>query len=128
MARSTGIGGIFFKARDPQALADWYARHLGLPLNDQGNALLRWRAHDAPEKAGSTTWAPFPSGTDYFGPGGASFMINYRVDDLDGIVAQLRAAGVAVEDHVETSEYGRFAWARDPDGNRIELWQPAEGL
>jgi predicted enzyme related to lactoylglutathione lyase len=119
MERVLGLGGIFFKARDPQALAAWYRQHLGVPVAaDQTYAAFTTTA------AGETSvWSAFPSDTPYFGTGPAPFMINYRVRDLDAMLAQLRAAGVWVEDRVEEYDYGRFGWAADPEGNRFELWE-----
>jgi predicted enzyme related to lactoylglutathione lyase len=122
MERVLGIGGIFFKARDPQALAAWYAEHLGLPL-DPGQTFGMFTSAAAGEQ---TIWSTFPADTEYLGPGPAPFMVNYRVRDLDAMLAQLRAAGAAVDDKVDDTEYGRFAWATDPEGNRFELWQPPE--
>ncbi len=98
---------------------------LGLPTDGQGYSVLRWTGPDG--RPGSTTWAPFPADTPYFGDPGQQVMINYRVPDLDAMLAQLRAAGVPVDDHIEEMEYGRFGWATDPDGRRIELWEPADG-
>ena len=123
MERVTGIGGIFLKARDPQKLIAWYREHLGIAAGDDGSAVFNWR-EGVPAGGGSTVWALFPSDTDYFGPGPAPFMINYRVADLDAMLTQLRAAGVPVDERVEEAEYGRFGWAQDPEGNRFELWQP----
>jgi len=120
MERVLGIGGIFFKARDPQALAAWYRDHLGVPL-DAGQTYGTFNSAAAGE---STVWSTFPSDTKYFGST-APFMVNYRVRDLDAMLAQLRAAGAVVEERVEDHGYGRFGWAMDPEGNRIELWQPA---
>jgi predicted enzyme related to lactoylglutathione lyase len=120
--RVTGIGGIFFRSRDPQALAQWYAAHLGISVDPSfGGSVLRW------DVAGSTVWAPFPADTGYFGRADQAWMVNFRVIDLDAMLAQLRAAGVTVDDHIEEQEFGRFGWAVDPDGNRFELWQPAPG-
>ena len=119
MARVTGIGGVFFKARDPQALKRWYAEHLGFDLGDDGSVMFHWE-----DKSGLTAWEAFDADTDYFQPSTMPFMINYRVDDLDGLLAQLRAAGVPVDDRIADYPYGRFGWAMDPEGNRIELWQP----
>lgn len=124
MALVAGIGGIFFKARDPDALAAWYRERLGVPVEDGNWAVFRWGA-DGP--AGTTVWAVFRDDTDYFGPSGGGFMLNFRVDDLDRVLAELRQDGVKVVDRVEEHEYGRFGWIVDPEGNRIELWQPAEG-
>ena len=112
----TGIGGTFFRARDPDALKAWYTEHLGLP-----DAVFQ-------SPAGTVVWGPFDMDTDYFGPSGQQWMLNYRVDDLDGMLEQLRAAGAEVEDKVEELEFGRFGWAVDPEGNRFELWEPAEGI
>ena len=113
-----GIGGAFFKARDPIGLAAWYREHLGVPAAE--NATFG----EFVEQSARTVWATFPVDTQYFAPSTAPFMLNYRVADLDAMLAQLRAAGVAVDDKIEESEFGRFGWASDPEGNRIELWQP----
>jgi catechol 2,3-dioxygenase-like lactoylglutathione lyase family enzyme len=127
MQRVKGIGGVFFKAQEPGTLQAWYVEHLGLDPENTGMVSLEWRDKDDPDRIGQTVWSPFPQDTEYFGPGQTSWMINYRVDDLDAMLAQLRAAGVQVDDHVENTEYGRFGWATDPEGHRFELWQPAEG-
>lgn len=126
MSRVTGIGGVFFRSRDPKALAEWYGEHLGIPLTPHGSWDFRWRDAEVPERPGRTVWSPFPKDTEYFGPQAVAFMINYRVDDLDGLLAELRDRGLAVDDRIEEYEYGRFAWITDPEGNRIELWEPAE--
>jgi predicted enzyme related to lactoylglutathione lyase len=118
MERATGIGGVFFRARDPEALRRWYAEHLGIDVQDHGGASF---------DGGETVWAIFPADTDYFGPSGREAMVNYRVADLDAMLAQLRAAGVPVDERIEESEFGRFGWATDPEGNRFELWQPPAG-
>jgi predicted enzyme related to lactoylglutathione lyase len=123
MARVTGIGGIFFRAHDPKALAAWYAKHLGIHLEDWGGARLLW-SDEVPAGTGATAWNPFPQDTKYFGASGQAYMINYRVDDLDAMLAQLAADGVVKTPHREDSPYGRFAWITDPEGNRLELWQP----
>jgi catechol 2,3-dioxygenase-like lactoylglutathione lyase family enzyme len=117
MARVTGIGGIFFKARDPAAQREWYRKHLGLDIQSWGGL-----AFDA--SSGVTAWSIFPESTTHFAPSTAPFMINYRVEDLMGLVEAMRAEGVAVE-KVESSAEGKFAWVMDPEGNRIELWEPA---
>ena len=122
-ARVTGIGGIFFKAKDPKALVEWYRRHLGIRIEDTV-ALFTWRSGRDGRVQGHTVWSIFPADTKYFGEGRASFMINYRVKDLDGVLAALRNAGVETDRKVEASEHGRFAWITDPEGNRIELWEP----
>ncbi|MBQ0945231.1 VOC family protein [Ideonella sp. 4Y16] len=126
MRRVTGIGGIFFKARDPQALAAWYRTHLGLAVDDWGGVAFRW-ADDNPAGAGTTIWTPFKDDTAYFAPSTAPFMVNFRVEDLHGLLAALRAEGCQVLDKVEESEYGKFGWVLDPEGNKLELWQPPPG-
>ena len=127
MARVTGVGGVFLRARDPKALAAWYAQHLGVSLNDYGGATFLW-SDELPAGTGSTSWATFPQDTAYFGPIGAdgrqAVMINYRVDDLEALLTQLEAAGVSIDPKREDADYGRFAWIVDPEGNRLELWQP----
>ena len=115
--RVLGIGGVFVRARDPERLRAWYAEHLGVELEPFGAAVFQARAGDA------TVWHLSAEDDEYFGPPGQRAMVNYRVADLDALVAQLRTAGVEVEDPQET-EQGRFAWASDPEGNRFELWQP----
>ncbi|MFO0603993.1 MAG: VOC family protein [Polyangiales bacterium] len=127
MKRVTGIGGVFFKARDPKALGAWYKTHLGIDIQEWGGAVFAWKGPDSPEGVGSTVWNPFPADTKYFAPSEAPFMINYRVADLHALLAALRAEGVRVEEKVEESEYGKFGWVVDPEGNKLELWQPPEG-
>jgi predicted enzyme related to lactoylglutathione lyase len=128
MERVTGIGGIFFKVPDPKALVSWYRDHLGIEPEWDGGTSFKWRHADDPEKPGMTIWSPFPADSEYMGAPEQRCMINYRVDDLDAMLAQLRAAGATVDEKVQDSEYGRFGWATDPQGNRFELWQPpAEG-
>ena len=123
MERVTGIGGIFFKARDPKGLAAWYREHLGVPI-DEGQTYGTFDAASDGDRA-QTVWSAFPEDTTHLGPGGASFMVNYRVANLDRMLDQLREAGAAVDDTVEDYGYGRFGWASDPEGNRFELWEPA---
>jgi catechol 2,3-dioxygenase-like lactoylglutathione lyase family enzyme len=121
MARVTGIGGIFFKSADIAKLGAWYRDHLGIEINEN-SANFTWRGDDG--SPGMTVLGLFAKDDTYFGNGTASFMINYRVDDLNAMLAQLRAAGVTVDDKVEDHDYGRFGWFTDPDGNRVELWEP----
>lgn len=119
MERIIGIGGTFMRAHDPKALADWYRDTLGMPI-DEGRTygLLEAKGGD------QTVWSTFEFDTTYFGPRDKQFMFNYRVRDLDAMLAQLRAAGADVDDNVETHDYGKFGWASDPEGNRFELWEP----
>ena len=119
MAKAVGVGGVFLKAQDPQAQAAWYAAHLGIRPGE-GGALV----FDGPESAGMTVFAHFPRDTAYFGDGPQQAMVNLRVDDLDGLLARLAAAGVRIDPRREDLSYGRFAWIWDPEGNRVELWQP----
>lgn len=120
MAKVIGLGGIFFKSQDAKALNAWYAKHLGLPVEKWGGA----RFNEDAARPGYTLWSPFAADTTHFAPSTLPYMINFRVDDLDGLLAQLRADGVTVDDKVEESEFGRFGWIMDPEGTRIELWQP----
>jgi predicted enzyme related to lactoylglutathione lyase len=126
MAQVTGIGGVFFKAQDPTALGAWYREHLGLDVQDWGGAVLRWGTSDNPR--GSTSWSLFPADTSHFAPSAASFMVNFRVDDLAALLQALRASGCQVEDRVEDCEYGKFGWVIDPEGNKVELWEPPAGM
>ncbi|MFW6202245.1 MAG: DUF4440 domain-containing protein [Gemmatimonadota bacterium] len=126
MARITGIGGIFFKADDPDALASWYGEHLGVPVGDGTWARFRWLPEHDRTRVASTVWSLFDRSGDYFRSESASFMVNYRVDDLDAMLDRLRAEGVEVDDRLEEYPYGRFGWATDPEGNRIELWEPVD--
>lgn len=134
MKRVTGIGGIFFKSKDPQQLNDWYARHLGittLPDNpwgpDDSVPLFEWRDKDDPDRKCYTVWGLFPQDTTYFDPSPSPFMFNFRVENLDALLDQLRKEGVTVMDKIEEFPFGRFGWIVDPEGNKIELWEPAEG-
>ncbi len=120
MEKVIGIGGVFFKARDPKALAAWYRDHLGVPVEPE-QTYGSFISAAAGEEA---VWSTFPADTKYFGDSPATGMINYRVRDLDAMLAQLRAAGADVDDKIEDEGYGRFGWVTDPEGNRIELWQP----
>jgi len=125
MEKVTGIGGIFFKCEDAKSLRNWYRDHLGIPVDETyGFASFEWREKDEPDVEGMTLWTPMPSTTKYFDPSRAPFMINYRVENLDAMLAQLRAAGATVDEKVDDSEFGRFGWVTDPEGNRFELWQP----
>ena len=127
MKRVTGIGGIFFKSRDPDALRAWYRRHLGMDIQEWGGLTFQWNDPAAPAPHGSTAWSVFDAGSTYFAPSSAPFMVNYRVADLHAVLGLLRSEGCVVDDKVDESEYGKFGWVMDPDGNRIELWQPPPG-
>ena len=127
MAKVIGIGGVFFKSRDPKALGAWYQTHLGIDVQSWGGAAFDWNGPGNPTGAGTTAWSLFPADTKHFAPSDASFMINYRVDDLRELVADLLAAGVPILKGPEASEYGAFAWIVDPDGNKVELWEPNAG-
>ena len=127
MKRVTGIGGIFFKAKDPVALRAWYMKHLGIDVQDWGGAAFRWTDEAGNPTSGTTIWSVGGADGDQFAPGKSSFMINYRVADLHGLLAALRDEGCNVLEKTEDSEYGKFGWVIDPDGNKVELWQPPEG-
>lgn len=134
MERVTGIGGVFFRAQDPAALRQWYVDHLGVPAgkDDDPTVMFSWTnttdAGGNPD-SGHTVWAPFATDTDYFGRRDNQWMVNFRVRDLDAMLDQLRQAGAVVHDEVEELDgVGRFGWFDDPEGNRIELWQPAPGM
>ena len=122
MGQVTGIGGVFFKVKDPKAMAAWYRKNLGIKSKG-GYADFIWREKDHPEEMGHTAWAMFPTNTTYFGQSTSPLMINYRVSNLDGMLEQFRKSGVKIE-KVQDADYGRFAWIMDPEGNRLELWEP----
>jgi|SRR5579862_3030534 len=121
--RVIGVGGVFFKSPQKTDLQSWYRDRLGVPLGPHG-AMFQWRAHDKPETEHLTIWSVFPADTHYFDPSASTFMINYIVDDLDALLAKLRESGVEIDPKREDVDYGRFAWVFDPDGNKIELWEP----
>ncbi len=124
MARVTGIGGVFFKSSgDRAALAEWYQKHLGMELAEWGGAVLNWK-DDPSDDGGLTVWSLADSDSQWFSPSTSSFMINYRVDDLAGMLDQLREGGVEIVGGPESHENGKFAWIMDPDGNKVELWEP----
>jgi predicted enzyme related to lactoylglutathione lyase len=127
MKRVTGIGGIFFKSKDPKALAEWYKVHLGIGVEEWGGTAFHWASPDNPSGTGTTVWSPFKEDTKYFAPSEAPFMVNYRVADLHALLAVLREEGCDVDDKVDESELGKFGWVVDPEGNKLELWQPPEG-
>ena len=125
MNRVTGIGGIFFKARDPKALGAWYRDHLGLDVNDWGGAIFRWGGEGSPP--GMTIWSVFAEDSDKMAPGAAPFMLNFRVADLEALLAALRAGGCELVGDMQASEFGKFGWVLDPEGNKVELWEPPPG-
>jgi predicted enzyme related to lactoylglutathione lyase len=127
MKRVTGIGGIFFTAADPGALRAWYKTHLGIDVQDWGGAALRWVDAEGRPVAGTTIWSVADSDKDYFAPSKSSFMVNYRVADLQALLAELRKEGCNVLDKTDDSEYGKFGWVIDPEGNKVELWEPPPG-
>jgi predicted enzyme related to lactoylglutathione lyase len=122
MKRVTGMGGIFFKAKDPKALYEWYRKHLGIDSADGTGAM--WRDADHPEIPGCNVFSIFPHDTNYFAPSQSSFMLNFRVDNLHELLKALREEGVQVDDKVDEYDYGKFGWIMDPEGNRVELWEP----
>ena len=125
MKRVTSLGGIFFKCKDMPTLKAWYNEHLGLDAGDYG-ANFEWRQADDPAKKGSTVWNPFKESTSYFDPSPKEFMINYRVENLEWLVEQLKKEGVTILDDIQRFDYGKFVHLLDPEGNKIELWEPAD--
>jgi len=125
--RVTGIGGIFFQARDPVALRAWYREHLGIDVQEWGGAAFRWADAEGKATLGTTAWNVSGAGGDYFAPSTSSFMVNYRVADLHALLRALRDEGCEVLDKTDDSEYGKFGWVLDPEGNKIELWEPPPG-
>lgn len=123
LKRVTGIGGIFFKCKDPKKLREWYKIHLGLNTNQYGCVFEWYQGADSTQK-GFTQWSPFTETTKYFNPSTKDYMINYRVADMDALVTQLRLEGVTILDSVETYDYGKFVHIQDLEGNKLELWQP----
>ena len=124
MKRVTGLGGMFFKSRDPQQAVAWYREHLGIDAADWGGFAFEWLEKDRPAETGYTVWAVFPEDTKHFAPGEQSFMMNFRVDDLESLIAALRSEGVEVVGDIEQHENGKFAWILDPEGRKVELWEP----
>jgi predicted enzyme related to lactoylglutathione lyase len=124
MERVIGVGGIFFKAKDPAKLKAWYRDHLGLPSDEHGEMVFATKGDPGP----CLVWSPFPADTNYFEPSKAPFMLNFRVKNLNAMLAQLRAAGAEVDEKVQEAPYGKFGWVMDPEGNRVELWEvPSDG-
>ncbi len=119
-----GIGGIFLKSKDPKKMKTWYEKNLGMPLTEWGGYEFIWRHNKNPKKKGYTVWSLMPADTKYMSPGKASFMINYRVDNLAEVLKKLKKMKANVEEKIEVSEFGKFGWVIDPEGNKIELWEP----
>lgn len=127
MKRVTGIGGIFFKAKDAPALRAWYKQHLGIDVQDWGGAAFSWTDGAGQPVAGTTAWTINAASSNHFAPSTSQFMVNYRVADLHALLKALREEGCAVLEKVDESEYGKFGWVMDPEGNKVELWEPPAG-
>ena len=127
MNRVVGIGGVFIKSKDPETLKTWYRVHLGMDIQDWGGIAFPWSTPENPNADGVTVWSVFEETSPYFNPSKAQFMVNYRVDDLVAVLAALRSEGCDVDTKTEESEFGKFGWVMDPDGNRVELWEPPPG-
>ena len=125
MKKVTGIGGIFFKCKDPNKINEWYKTHFGFDTNPYG-ANFEWQQDEDSTKKGSTQWSPFTETTKYFEPSTKDFMINYRVENLEALVEQLKNEGVTIVDKIEDSEYGKFVHIIDVEGNKIEFWEPKD--
>ncbi|MGZ2370423.1 VOC family protein [Ancylomarina sp. YFZ004] len=122
MKRVTGIGGIFFKCQDPKSMKDWYGKHLGFDTDEYGTS-FEWRQADDANKKAFSVWSPFDSSTKYFEPSHKDFMMNYRVENLEWLLEELKKEGIEVLDEIESLEYGKFAHIIDPEGNKIQLWE-----
>lgn len=127
MNRVTGIGGIFFHAKNPVSLREWYRKHLGIDVQDWGGTAFTWSDAAGNPVKGTTIWSVGAADSDGFGPSRSNFMINYRVEDLSALLQDLRDEGCQVLDKTDESEYGKFGWVIDPEGNKVELWQPPAG-
>ena len=127
MKRVTGIGGIFFSAKDPKALGAWYKTHLGIDVQDWGGTAFTWTDADGNPTKGTTIWSVGPAGGSQFAPSKSTFMVNYRVEDLTALLQALRAEGCDVLEKTGDSDFGKFGWVMDPEGNKVELWQPPAG-
>ncbi|WP_346859309.1 VOC family protein [uncultured Draconibacterium sp.] len=125
MKKVAGIGGVFFKTNDPEKMKDWYSKNLGLVTNEYGS-VFEFRKSDEPDEKGYSVWSPFNNDTTYFEPSGKDFMINYRVENIEDLVQELKEAGVVICDEIETFEYGKFVHILDPENNKIELWEPVD--
>ena len=126
MKKVTGIGGIFFKCKDPKKMTAWYQKNLGLNTNPYGGATFEWYEGVDSTKKGQTQWQPFPETTKYFDPSTKDFMINYRVENLEALVEELKKNGVTIVDTIETVDYGKFVHILDAEGNKVQLWEPID--
>ena len=126
MKRVTGLGGVFFKARDKGGLLDWYRAHLGIDSEEWGGFAFLWREHEAPDKTGYTVWSAFDGDTDHFAPSDKPYMLNFRVADLSVLLEALRDEGVEIVGELQEHPNGKFAWVLDPEGNKVELWEPVD--
>lgn len=125
MAKVIGIGGVFFTSKDPKKLGAWYRKHLGVDVESWGGAVFQWSQERKSPRQAFTVWSPFPADTTYFAPSKLPYLLNFVVDDLDGLLKKLRRAKVRIDEKpVEASEFGRFAWVFDPEGRKLELWEP----
>ncbi len=124
MKRVTGLGGMFFKSRDPKGTLDWYREHLGIDAADWGGFAFRWTEADQPDQTGYTVWSVFPEDTKHFAPSESVFMLNFRVDDMDALIEALKSEGVEILGEVEEHPNGKFAWILDSEGRKVELWEP----
>ncbi len=127
MKKVTGIGGIFFKTKDPEKMKEWYNKNLGLVTNEYGS-VFEFRKADKPKEKGYSVWSPFKEDTEYFLPSEKEFMVNYRVENIEKLVEELREEGVTICDKIETYEYGKFVHILDPENNKIELWEPIDSV
>lgn len=125
MKRVTGLGGIFFKCEDPEKMKEWYRNHLGIESDQYGGKFV-WRDHENPEKEAITAWSPFAKDSDYYAPSTKEYMFNYRVENLEGLLKVLKEEGVEVVGEMESYSYGKFGWIMDPEGRKIELWEPVD--
>ena len=121
----TGLGGVFFKCKDPQAMRDWYNKNFGLSNDKYGHPFV-WKKHEAPEQNGYTVWNPFDDNSDYFKPSKQKYMINYRVENIEELMKNLKKADITIVGEIESFDYGKFGWILDPEGNKIELWEPID--
>ena len=127
MKRVVGIGGVFIKSKDPEALKAWYRTHLGMDIQDWGGMAFQWSTPENPNPDGATVWSVFAESSPYFAPSNSQFMVNYRVENLHAVLDVLRTEGCEVDSKTDESEFGKFGWVMDPDGNRVELWEPPPG-